>query len=68
MEQGSELGIKNNGKIEADLNRHPDILATSNPQHFSRRLTHLEHGLNARLDSHHERTLSLRVHRQNRTN
>jgi hypothetical protein len=67
MEQGSELDVKKNGKSEADLNRRPDILATSNLQHFSRRLNHLKLWLNARLDSHHERTLSLRVHRQKRT-
>jgi len=68
MEQGSELGIKENGKSEAELNRHPNILATPSLQHSSRRLNHLKLWLNARLDSHHERTLSLRVHRQNRTN
>ena len=67
MKQVSALDIKNDGKIEADMKRLPDILATSNLQHFSRRLKHLKLWVYARLDAHHERTLSLRVHRQNRT-
>lgn len=67
MKQDSALGIKNDDKIEASPERRPDVLATSNLQHLSRRLKRLKHWVNARIDSHHERTLSLRVHRQNRT-
>ncbi|MDH3631005.1 MAG: hypothetical protein OER98_07770 [Gammaproteobacteria bacterium] len=67
MKQDSALDMKNDGKIEARVKRRPDILATSNLQHFSRRLKHLKLWVNAKLDSHYERTLSLRVHRQNRT-
>ena len=66
MKQDSALDMKNDGKIEARIKRRPDILATSNLQHFSRRLKHLKLWVNAKLDAHHQRVISLRVYRQDR--
>jgi cytidylate kinase len=67
MKQDSQLDIKIDGKSEAELKRRPDVPVASNLQHFSRRLKHLKLWINAKLDAHHQRELSLRVHRQNRT-
>lgn len=66
MKMNSELDMKIDAKSQASLNRHPEVLASSSLQNFSSRLKHLKLWINARLDAHHERTLSLRVHRQNR--
>lgn len=67
MKMNSESEIKIDAKSEVSLSRHPEVLASSSLQNFSRRLKHFQRWMNARIDAHHERTLSLRVHRQNRT-
>jgi len=67
MTMNGESDTKISANSEASSNRHPQVLANSSLQNFSRRMGHLKRWVNAKLDSHHERTVSLRVHRQKRS-
>ena len=67
MKTNIELEAKIDRTSEAGIDRQPQVLASSSLHSFSRRLKHLKLWVSAKLDSHHERTLALRVHRQNRT-
>ena len=45
----SESDIKTDTEIEASLNRHPEVLASSSLQNFSRRVQLLQRWMNARI-------------------
>ena len=67
MKMNVESETRINPKNEASPSRRQRVMEHSSLYNFSRRLQHLKLWVNARLDTHHHRTLSLRVHRRNRT-